>query len=251
MSSKILWALVGGFLVGVFLRSVLSIPWQFAVFLLLLSLIAITFTYLERSKWQQLAIFSVRLIACAVGILRMDVASLHGAPLLTSHIGETVTIEGLVYDEPDVREGSVRLHLRVGDVGVLAVAQPHTDVRYGDIVRARGRLGLPETFDTALGRQFDYPMYLAKDGILYTLSFAQAEKIGEGTRNYLKVAALWTKQQYLRGLQMVLPEPESGLAGGITVGDKRGVGKEYSDMFITVGLVHIIVLSGYNITIVM
>src|SRR3990172_3347347 len=94
-------------------------------------------------------------------------------------------------------------------------------------------------------------MYLAKDGILYTLSFAQAEKIGEGKKNYLKAAALWTKQQYLQGLQAVLPEPASGLAGGITVGDKRGVGKEYSDMFITVGLVHIIVLSGYNITIVM
>src|SRR3989344_1548766 len=246
MSSNVLWAIVGGFLAGVFVRSFFLLPWPFAAFLFLLSLTTFAFTYLERAKRHQLIVLSVALIACAAGILRMDTATLQGSTELAAHLGETLTIEGLVVDEPDVREGGVRFHVRTGDAGVLVLAPPHTEVRYGDIVRAKGTLGLPEKFDTSLGRQFDYPMYLAKDGILYTLSFAQAEKIGEGKKNYLKAAALWTKQKYLQGLQAVLPEPASGLAGGITVGDKRGVGKEYSDMFITVGLIHIIVLSGYN-----
>lgn len=227
------------------------VPWPFAAFLFVLSLVVFTFTYFERNKRQQLIVVSVALIACAAGILRMDTAALRGDAELTAHLEETLTIEGLVVDEPDVREGGVRIHIQTDEVGILVQAPPHTDVRYGDIVRARGRLGLPEKFDTTLGRQFDYPMYLAKDGIVYTLSFAKAEKIGEGKRNYLKVAAIWTKQLYLHGLQATLPEPASGLAGGITVGDKRGVGKDYSDMFIRVGLIHIIVLSGYNITIVM
>lgn len=251
MSAQVLWAVVGGFLAGVFIRSFALVPWPFWAFLLLLSLTAIAFAYLEREKRRQLAIVSVALIACAIGILRMDAATLRGSSELTTHLGDTLTIEGLVVDEPDVREGGVRLHVRAKDTGILVLAPPHTDVRYGDIVRAKGTLGLPEKFDTTLGRQFDYPMYLAKDGILYTLSFAHVEKIGEGKKNYLKIAALWTKREYLRGLQSVLPEPEAGLAGGITVGDKRGVGRQYSDMFIVVGLIHIIVLSGYNITIVM
>ena len=251
MSSNVLWAIVGGFLAGVFVRSFFLLPWPFAAFLFLLSLTTFAFTYLERAKRHQLIVLSVALIACAAGILRMDTATLQGSTELAAHLGETLTIEGLVVDEPDVREGGVRFHVRTGDAGVLVLAPPHTEVRYGDIVRAKGTLGLPEKFDTSLGRQFDYPMYLAKDGILYTLSFAQAEKIGEGKKNYLKSAALWTKQRYLHGLQATLPEPASGLAGGITVGDKRGVGKDYSDMFIQVGLIHIIVLSGYNITIVM
>ncbi len=251
MSSNVLWAIVGGFLAGVFVRSFFLLPWPFAAFLFLLSLAALFLAYFERSRWQQLVILSVALIACATGILRLSSAALYGTPQLTSQLGETVTLEGLVVDEPDVREGGVRIHIQTDDVGILVQAPPHTEVRYGDIVRAKGTLELPEKFDTSLGRQFDYPMYLAKDGILYTLSFAQAEKIGEGKKNYLKAAALWTKQTYLQGLQAVLPEPASGLAGGITVGDKRGVGKEYSDMFIAVGLIHIIVLSGYNITIVM
>src|SRR3989344_4500080 len=251
MSARVLWVLVGGFLTGVFVRSFILVPWPFAAFLFLLSLAALFLAHFERSRWQQLVILSVALIACAAGILRMDTATLRGNAELTAHLGETLTVEGLVVDEPDVREGGVRIHVQTHGVGILVQAPPHTEARYGDIVRAKGTLGLPDKFDTNLGRQFDYPMYLAKDGILYTLSFAQAEKIGEGKKNYLKAAALWTKQQYLQGLQAVLPEPASGLAGGITVGDKRGVGKEYSDMFITVGLIHIIVLSGYNITIVM
>jgi predicted membrane metal-binding protein len=47
-----------------------------------------------------------------------------------------------------------------------------------------------------------------------------------------------------------LPEPQSGLAGGITVGDKRAMGKDLTQEFRTVSLVHIVVLSGYNITVV-
>src|SRR3989344_24332 len=236
MAPGVLSAIVGGFLAGVLARSFFSVPWPFAAFLFLLSLTALAFAYFERPKWKQLMIISVALAACVAGIVRMDFAVLDGTPELTSHLGETVTVDGLVVDEPDVREGNVRLRIRVGDISVLAVVPPHTEVHYGDVVRVKGKLGLPESFETTLGRQFNYPMFLAKDRILYTLSFAQAEKIAEGYKNPLRTAAIWTKQKYLEGLQAVLPEPESGLAGGITVGDKRGVGKEYSDIFIAVVL---------------
>ncbi len=251
MSANILWAIVAGLLFGVFMRSFVDVPWPAAAFLLLLSLIALAFAYTDAGKRHTVIIVSVALVACAAGIVRMDAAKLVGDSALTAQIGETVTIEGKIVDEPDVRESNVRLHVVVDDVGVLIVAPLHTDVRYGDIIRAKGKLGLPEKFDTTLGRQFDYPMYLAKDGIVYTLSFAEVAVVGRGRTNPIKSSAIWVKQKYLEGLHAALPEPESGLAGGITVGDKRSVGKEFTDMFITVGLVHIIVLSGYNITVVM
>jgi len=250
MSAKILWAVVGGVLFGVFTRSFVDFSWPFVAFIFLLSAIALLLTQYDISYWANLLICSIVLAACGLGIVRTDAAKLVGNPNLDAHIGESVTIEGIVVDEPDIRDSGVRLHIEVQDVGLLVVAPPHSEGAYGDIVRVHGQLELPEKFDTTLGRQFDYPMYLAKDGILYTLSFAEVEKIGEASKNPLKSAAIWFKQKYLEGLHLVLPEPESGLAGGITVGDKRGVGKEFSDIFITVGLVHIIVLSGYNITLV-
>jgi competence protein ComEC len=117
-------------------------------------------------------------------------------------------------------------------------------------VRATGTLRLPEAFDTGEGRSFDYPKYLAKDGIGYQLAFAQIEATGENRGNPVKAAAISVKQAYLRGLGAVLSEPESGLAGGITVGDKRSIGSELSADFQKVSLIHMVVLSGYNITVV-
>ncbi len=262
MGSRILWAVVGGFLTGVFVRSFMPLSWPFAAFFVLLAAASLSFIFIDREKKSVLVVIAVLFVAFAGGIVRMDGAGQTGDEGLASVIGKQVTITGTVFEEPDVRENGIRLSVRATELvvagattsvsaGVLVLAPPHSNVSYGDVVRATGTLQLPEAFDTGSGRTFNYPQYLAKNGILYMLSFAQVEHIEEGERNYLKVAALRTKQFYLHGLQSVLPEPESGLAGGITVGDKRGVGEEYSDIFIAVGLIHIIVLSGYNITIVM
>src|SRR6185503_1276768 len=59
------------------------------------------------------------------------------------------------------------------------------------------------------------------------------------------------KNAYLAGMRATLPEPEAGLAGGITVGDKRSIGPELSAAFQRDSLVHMLVLSGYNITVVL
>jgi competence protein ComEC len=47
-----------------------------------------------------------------------------------------------------------------------------------------------------------------------------------------------------------LGEPHSALAGGLVVGEKGTLGKNLIDDFRKSGLIHIVVLSGYNITIV-
>lgn len=260
MSAQILWAVVIGFLVGVFLRSIFLISWPFAAFFLLIGIASFLFFRTERKA--VLVVIAIALTACAVGVVRMDFATLKGDANLDQYVQKSVVIEGVVADEPDQRDSNIRLHVRVDSLitnsatssvaaGVLVIAPLNTDASYGDRIRAEGTLELPEPFDTNLGRQFDYPMFLAKDGIVYTLSFAQVENISLGRGNRLKAAAIWSKQKYLQGLHLVLPEPESGLAGGITVGDKRGGGKELTDIFISVGLVHIVVLSGYNITLIM
>lgn len=214
-----------------------------------------------------MALAATLLFAVAAGSARMHVGIHESEPLLDVQIGEKVLIEGVVTDEPDRRENNVRIPVRVEKVGgsdvasdiqVLVVAPLHAVVEYGDRITAEGGLQLPESFavegggdlSQAQSREFNYPAFLAKDGILYELSFATTEKVGEMRRNPLKVTAIWLKQTYLDGLALALPEPEAGLAGGITAGDKRGLGAELSETFRIVGLIHIVVLSGYNIMVV-
>ncbi len=261
MGSKILWALVGGFLVGVFARSFVSIGVFSAGFFLLVATTGLLLTFFEVSRAKALIVISLTIIAFSGGIIRMHMETLTGDPALTKEIGRTAVLEGYVTAEPDVRDVGIRISLHatkliVGssttpvDAGVLVLAPPHVDISYGDTVRAEGTIELPESFDTGLGRQFHYPEYLAKDGIGYQLAFAQVEKTGGNQGSILKAAAIQAKHVYLDGEAAVLPEPEAGLAGGITVGDKRSIGKELSADFQRVSLIHMVVLSGYNITVV-
>ena len=261
MGSRILWALVGGFLAGVFVRSFVPLSWPYASFFVLLAAVSLALTFVDTEKKKALVLTAVVFAACGGGIMRMNFAAQTGDIHLTSVIGQKVTIVGLVSEEPDVRENGVRLSVRVvqlavggatstASAGVLVLAPAHSDIAYGDVIRATGVLKLPEAFDTGSGRAFSYPEYLAKDGMLYQLVFAQVSRTDEHHGNVIKAAAIDLKHLYIAGLGAVLPEPESGLAGGITVGDKRSIGPELSSQFQKVSLIHMVVLSGYNITVV-
>jgi competence protein ComEC len=271
MGSRVLYAIVGGFLAGVFVRSFVPLGLTFAGFPALLGLIAVLLGYFPAEggsapggdvhKRKVLIVISVALFAFAGGIARMHISTLSGDPALTARLGQKVVLEGVVSDEPDARDTGVHISLAAAKIvatssisvhaGVLIFAPPHAAIAYGDRVRVSGTLQLPEAFDTGPGRQFNYPVYLGKDGIGYELAFAQIQKTGSNEGNIFKAWAIRVKQLYLHGEDAALPEPEAGLAGGITVGDKRSIGSELSADFQRVSLIHMVVLSGYNITVVM
>jgi len=287
MRTRLLFAVIFGFLAGVFARSFFPLGYSVAGFAVLIAAVACAFAYLDEQKRKSLIIFAVALVAFAGGVLRMNSVVLVGDPELTSRLNKEIILEGMVSEEPDVRESNIRISLKADKLvlgtspvrslahasapegplgqatsngastipisaGLLVVAPQDTSVKYGDRVRAKGVLRLPQAFDSGEGRQFNYPAYLAKDGIGYELAFARVESVEGGNEaNILKSGAIWIKQQFLRGLENSLPEPAGGLGGGITVGAKRGLGKDLSDIFISVGLIHIVVLSGYNIMLVM
>jgi len=247
MSAHILWAIVTGFLAGVFLRSLAPTGLAFVGFIACLAFALIIIAALENKR--RVIVGAIALFALAAGILRMDAAAVVADPALEETLGEKITLEGVVFQEPDVREGNVRLSVRLEqDTGVLAIVPAHSPVSYGDRVRVQGTLRTPESFETGEGREFNYPAFLAKEGISYELSFGEVELLGRGSANPVKSFAIAVKQKFLEGLALALPEPHAGLAGGITVGDKRGLGEDLSDTFRIVGLTHIVVLSGWNMS---
>ncbi|MEK7627825.1 MAG: ComEC/Rec2 family competence protein [Patescibacteria group bacterium] len=201
-------------------------------------------------------------IGCAFGIMRTSLVSPSADVTLDSFVSERIVITGRVVDEPDKRDQATLITVlptivRVGDqelnvesgVRVLAKLPRDSEVFYADTVTVRGRLALPKAFETDGGRFFDYPGYLQTRGIGYVLEWAQLVEVNDGgftARGFLFSAKRW----YVEGLGAALPEPYASLAGGITVGDKRSVGEDLSEVFRATGLSHIIVLSGYNITVV-
>ena len=276
MGPRLLSAVVCGFLCGVFARSYLPLGIAYAGFALLLACTVLVIGFIERVKQRTTIIAAALLVSCALGIVRMNAATISGDANLTANLDKQVTILGTVASEPDVRDTGVRIAIDAKELlagsstvkihtGVLVQAPLHAPVHYGDEVRASGTLEIPKVFPTdassnagqtsdtdaaSPGRQFDYPDYLGASGISYTLSFAQIKSNGKNSGNPILALAIDIKEKYLEGTDAVLPEPEAGLAGGITVGDKRSIGPDLSADFQRVGLLQIVVLSGYNITVV-
>jgi competence protein ComEC len=180
-----------------------------------------------------------------------------GDPILDATIGERNVFEGVVTGEPDERENHVRLSVHFDtaasmttDSGVLVITEAYPVFRYGDRLQLSGVLERPDNFSSEDGREFNYVQYLAKEGIFYEMAFPDIERIATGQGNPVKTILFSLKHHFLAKVETLIPEPESSLLGGLVLGAKQSLGKELQDDFRTVGIIHIVVLSGYNVTIV-
>ena len=164
------------FFTGVFLAtfSPLSLP----TITWLLGLGAILLLLQKRIKGEEnyaviLIGLSLSIVFFALGALRIDVALWHFAQSeLKGQVGELVELQGLVVTEPDVRERVTYLTVKTSGERILVSVDPFKDVSYGDVVNVKGKLTVPDSFETELGRTFHYGNYLKARGILYQVPFA-------------------------------------------------------------------------------
>lgn len=250
------------FLLGVALSSFFDLYIATIGLLLLLGVSLSVLSLCIPKVRRQLLYFGLVFCVIALGITRMHMVADLSDPILERAVGETVVIEGMIADDVDVRENSVLLTVKTNTIvlknatttvsaRILVVAPAYTENNYGDFVRVKGKLSVPAAFDTDTGRTFDYPGYLAVSGIAYELgNRPHIETVLHDKGNPLFAALFDLKHWYIQGLTAALPEPAAALAGGITVGDKRSLGKELLNEFRIAGIVHIVVLSGYNVTII-
>src|SRR3989338_8115488 len=114
-----------------------------------------------------------------------------------------------------------------------------------------GKLGEPGIIEDKNGsRPFDYSKYLSKDDIYYTLNFTKVEVLSGGYGNPVKRALFKIKRSFVRKTKEVLAEPYASLLSGLIVSGKEAMPKDILEEFRRAGVVNIVVLSGYNITII-
>src|SRR3989338_7098712 len=255
---------VGGFLGGVLFRSFFD--WGL-FFVLGIAVTSIAFLgslfFITGGKQRIVLLVGVFLLATSFGILRVDGEQLwRNNSELHAVAQKNVIAEGVVVDEPDVRDTHTKLIVRIDRVGgddlsrggkVLIITEQYPQFSYGDRVLLVGRLVAPENREKELnepGRAFDYVSFLAKDRIFYEMFYPKVRLIGEGEGNSVRASLLSLKQKFLDAIGRSVPEPHASLLGGIVFGAKQALGPELLDTFRVVGIIHIVVLSGYNMTIV-
>lgn len=169
-------------------------------------------------------------------------------------VGERLEFTGRVVEAPDERENNQKLAVLIKEqdvkVKVLVTLGFEDEFDYGDQVSLRGKLEKPENFLTDTGKEFDYINYLKKDGIFYLVNYPDVTILSKGEGNFVKRFLFSFKEKFLEKIDLTIRQPESFLMGGLILGDRGSFDQELRQKFVDTGTIHIVALSGYNITIV-
>ncbi|MEM9336882.1 MAG: ComEC/Rec2 family competence protein [Patescibacteria group bacterium] len=197
-----------------------------------------------------LLVCSLGFLFFSFGVLRVEYAEETSVTSLAMQVGQEVVLEGEVLREPEQRASSLHVYVDIEDTTILAFTDRYADITYGDRVQVSGQLRAPEAFETDLGRTFNYPDWLRARGVTHTVSFAQVEVIEQAGGNPLIATLLTFKQSLIASFSQAIPEPQAGLGAGLLLGVKQALGEGLESAFRSTGIIHIVVLSGYNVMIV-
>ena len=254
---KFLYLIIGGFVFGVLWHSFFNFGVWFSVFVLCLGVLVSSIAFILENKRDSL-IIGILILSASIGLLRFDLANYkQGDIFLDSVVGKNISAEGIIIDEPDKRENNTNYTIRLEkafeyevESNVRIVARQYPSFSYGDKVLISGELQKPKGFETDTGKYFDYPSFLSKDEIFYQMVFPELGFVSSGHGQFVKQYLFNFKNALLSSIQKLIPDPQSSLLGGLIVGAKQSLGKNLQDDFRATGIIHIVVLSGYNITIV-
>ena len=159
-------------------------------------------------------------------------------------------VEGIVVGEPDMRDMYTNLRAEADRLIitqqptrtvkglVLVQAPPFTDFRYGDRIRADGKLQTPTSTD-----DFDYREYLARQDV-YSITSRPCVAMLARDQGFAPLAWLHSFKAHAKNvIAQVLPKPQASLLTGILLGDDSGIPKSVQDTFRTTGTSHVIAIS--------
>jgi len=245
--------LVLGWVWGIWLADALPdlpvLAWAIAA---LIPLVGWLFT-LKIKGWRLM--FAV-VSAFSLGGLRMEAISRLG-DLSDWNDRGGLTVHGQVVMPPDVREARTLLTIQVEGITVgglereisgrvLAHAPRDAAIRLGDTVSVTGLLVTPPIVDA-----FDYRDYLGRGGVGSLLTRVSEVRVVNEQPNTHPMAAVHDFRNTLaQTIINGLPQPLSGLLVGVLLGDDRWIAPETMDAFNRSGAGHVLVVSGFNMTLV-
>ncbi len=120
------------------------------------------------------------------------------------------------------------------------------DVLPGDTIRIKGLVERPEDFLTDNGRLFEYSDYLHSKGIVAVARGGEVTLLQTGGFGLARAA---TRIRYACAdiVTRFVSFPNDGIVSGMLLGYQGGVPQDVDDLFRATGVLHVLVLSGYNI----
>jgi len=170
------------------------------------------------------------------------------------HNGQSVSLQGFVANEPDIRDAKQKLEIEVEKISqlpgrkisgkILVTTDLYPEYKYGDELELACELKRPEKIN-----DFSYDRYLARYNI-YSVCYWPEIKISYGKGGSWFYGKIFALKKRLTGLiDAGLSEPAASLARPIVFGGQRGLEQKIRDDFQKTGLTHIMAVSGFNVSI--
>jgi len=251
--SKTLFYLCVSFIVGIFLASILkiqqSILWIFLFVSVFAMVVSLFYLYHSDAIRRLVSLLGFCVLLVIVGILRFQISEFNIANNKLAKLNGQggIVLTGIISNEPDVRDTSQKLKVKIGDSTILVTTNRYPEYKYLDEVKITGKLETP--FET---EDFSYKNYLMKDHIYSVMSFPKIELVGKSSGDPLSAVysgILFFKQKMRRSIQNNFLPPQSSVLQGIILGDKGAVPQDIKDKFKITGLSHLIAVSGMHVVI--
>lgn len=257
MQNTMLYILGIAFASGIFFRSFFDIGVSGILLVCVVALACFASGKIQGSSAQSILFLVATVgIFVAIGMARLEYSEKLVSPYVVFE-GEKMEFEARVVAEPDARETVTRLYVipidtSIGEERMLVTADrfsiENQEIGYGDVIQVKGTLKKPKTFETDTGREFNYVGFLRTKGVSYIISFAEVTRVNHGETFMGKLFE--GKRLFLNAIDDAIPEPASGLGAGMLLGVNNALGDHLDIVFRETGIIHIVVLSGYNIMIV-
>ncbi len=260
-ASKLLFCLCVSFIVGIAVSSLIHIPQGYILgFLMLAILLVITLMVMCHYRRSSLMahpqntvlVAGLCLSMLAAGMLRFsgaqDTISTNSLSKLNDKPG-TITLTGQVADEPDIRDTSQKLKIKIHDSLVLVTLGRYPQYRYLDTLRLTGELKSPPVFN-----DFNYRQFLQKDGIYSVMDYPKVALISQKpaynifTYAYEKI--LFCKEKLRQSIYNHFSGPQKLLLEGILLGDNSNMTQDLRDKLNTAGLRYLTAISGAHVIVV-
>ena len=128
----------------------------------------------------------------------------------------------------------------------MTVRDVRPSIGYNDTIRVTGRIFAPRGYNNPGG--FDYPGYLAQNGIFRSISVKDADRIEVLTRGQGLFRTIQDRRERIRQSFLASTTgPGSAILQAMVLGEEGGLTEELRDQFMVAGVTHIISISGSHL----
>jgi competence protein ComEC len=257
MRGKLFFISTAVFAVGILYGTFSKVSLAYGALILFFGLLLLASYYvLTNQRATPVLLGALMLITFSLGEVRSAFAPKELPMAYESLIHKPISLTGIIISDPDIREKNQQIVVSVNRNGqptnILVFAPLFQHFAYGEKILIAGTLIKPAPFSTDGGRTFRYDTFLAKKGIFALVPQADILEVAAPTGlldSAINILFAF-KHTFVEGLARALPDPYAQLATGLLTGDQHGLSDSLVTTLALSGLIWIVVLSGYHITLI-